>query len=343
MTARRRGTLAALPPLEADAVEAAAGAAAANAHEHERQSEWMPAGGFDGGPGQPPLAELAAVEQSLIRRAIPALKNRWPALIECDERLASLDVHAGGLAARIEQLRERLRHIDAEDADRFRQWVESGAQGERPEVQRPAAEAQLYDLEREAEGVRLAIERVERERVGCIVKHRRSLVRDSTALVERRRAEAEAALAEAERARQALCDAAEVKLWSRVYPDASASKVPPYGTLGAGQTVANATLGVDQAIAASTMYAAMRADIASVVDVLAPEHRQLLTDLGEAEAVDDPTAAAWVAEDAGKSQHRREIEAWMEAYRREYGALPAEHQLEAFIAQHQQAGTLPTL
>jgi hypothetical protein len=305
-----------LSAVDASYVEVAANAAAANVRQHERADEWRPAVGADQ-EGMPPVAELAAVEQSLARRAIPMLRNRWPEYEAACDRLADLDARAAEVAAVVESLREQLRHVDDLDADRLRQWHEDDRRGPRPEPQRADLEQRLHVATVEANGLGAAIAAAEQARVDVVVRRRRVLVRDASELVEQRRAEAEAALVEAERARAALVEAAEHRLWSRVFPDPSASTRPPYEQVGAGLPLKVGGEVVDYAETVEKLHR----DLASVVDVMAPEHRRLLVQAGEVEDVHDPSAAHWGAEEPRSERQRREAEV-VRLFVEEYGHEP---------------------
>jgi hypothetical protein len=297
-------------------LDSALGAAAAAERSRQREAEWLPAPGMDR-EGAPPLEELAAREQSILRRAIPPLRSRWAELDQADRRLAILDAHAAEVTATVERLHEQLRVVDTHDAVRLQAWIDDGRKGERPAPRRRDLEDALHAAEVEGAALARSVEAAEVERVNVITRHRRVLVRDATELVEERLEAARAALAAAERAREELTEAAALRLWARLFPHESASTVPPYGALGAG--LPNPLASVADA---ATLYTALRADLDQVKDTLSSEQRALLVRDGEVEERVDDGAAHWVGTEQGKRVRDAEHERLLGLFRQEYGRDP---------------------
>ncbi len=249
---------------------------------------------------------LAGQERSVLARLSPR-RNRWPGLLEIDERLDRLDLEQQELIARLAELHDRRQGADERYHQALARWMADGQDGERPEPEAAALDAEIVDMSaRHAALDELRALELERK-VAYVEKRRGSLVRDAEKDVERALEEYLAAVDAVHGLRDTLLAASSTARWARMYPSPTAAA--PVGVevnlaLGLMKPVIE-TLGINRQLTAAAVLDALKADANTIATRLTPEQRQELgvaTASPEQEAMwqDDERYQAWAREQREK-------------------------------------------
>jgi hypothetical protein len=263
--------------------------------------------------GAPPLTELARAEHAAVLSLVPRFRP-WSELAQFDDRLAELQGRHTAATDRVRELAERLANEPKRHADAMAQWLE-GEQGARPESRLAELEAEHRAAEGERDGLVVAVDRVLEERARHVERHRARLVKHADQLVDDCHERLTAAIEAVERERAALTGARESAIWSRLFSDESAARMPRFNTFGGGLRRVLQPLGLTAEVDADRVLTALREDAAWLRDAISPEQR---TALGEEQPFDHRREAGWDGDELRESEHRDRV-GRLERLRAEWG------------------------
>jgi hypothetical protein len=107
------------------------------------------------------LHKLAAHHETMDREAFAVDRGtEFLQLARFDERVAELERRQHEVATELQDVHLRLANVDIADAEALAKWQLSGRTGERPEPERPHLEQDRDCLERERDGLVVAVSKV---------------------------------------------------------------------------------------------------------------------------------------------------------------------------------------
>jgi hypothetical protein len=162
-------------------------------------------------------ADLASLQTNVWRRLSPA-RNRWPEILEFDQRVAELEMRQAEKATELRELNDREIAAPAADADRLATWQLDGEKGPRPEPELPGIKEQIRKRQEDWEALTRAIERVLVEKAALVEKHRSKLIKEADAQTEDAHARYLKLIHQAEAARDDLRTMRRAGVWARLYP-----------------------------------------------------------------------------------------------------------------------------
>ena len=265
--------------------------------------------------GMPPVQELARHETNALRRLSPR-RNRWPELVELDQRVGELEQRHAAATERRREVTAQLANAPLLDADRRGAWELAGRKGAEPLSTIPALEKSAAALEAEAAGLLAAVDRVLEQRQAFIEKHRERLAADAEQAANAKHAELSARIDEAERAREELTELRESVLWARCYGTELAGRHPTWRLFAGGLArPVRDTLGIDVQLEYRRLLDAVRADANWLLSAATAEQRAAL----EGRDPRTPPGTVWEDTDEGKLQRREESQAYRRRHRERFG------------------------
>ncbi|MEJ7567781.1 MAG: hypothetical protein WKF41_05905 [Gaiellaceae bacterium] len=273
----------------------------------------------------PAFELLRRGEGSALARISPR-RNRWPELRLIDERVAEIDQRQARASAELQDTRERRQGADGRYQSALADWLAAGQPGERPVSEAAELEERGAVLAAEIAAHDLVRERVLEERVAFVVQRRTALVRDVEKELEERRARCLALLDELEHARDDLSALAQTGAWARLYPSEALTAAPPYAgaIVGARLKIQERHLpGIKAQLPAVSIFALLRADVDHCASAITLE--QAAAAEGKTTSVLTGRDASWAGRAEDHERERKEKQARIDDYVREWGVVPREY------------------
>jgi len=242
-------------------------------------------------------------------------RNRWPKVLEFEQRLVEFDRRQEVLRAELTELRQQRETAPERHALALAGWFEHGEKGERPGSDADALGQAIVTKEAELVAVDRLVAKLLSEKIDFVTKNRSSLRRTAEGATAKARASYEQAIHALAGAREELLDCRSDQVWAELYPSETTRQTR--GTeanlsFGLLQPV-RSTLGVTTQLPITAIYEALTADAATIAERLTPEQRKELgvgpeaTPEGEAMWDSDPRHQEWAA---AKRRELNELAQW---------------------------------
>jgi len=249
------------------------------------------------------LERLSGLEQSFVARLMPRQRNRWPKLLEFEQRLAEFDGRQEVLRAELTELRQQRETAPERHALALAGWFEHGEKGERPGSDADALGQAIVTKEAELVAVDRLVAKLLSAKIDYVEKNRSSLRRTAEGATAKARGSYEEAIDALAGAREELLGCRSDQVWAAMFPSEITRQ--SRGTeanlaFGLLQPV-RSTLGVTNQLPVTAIYDALRADAATIAERLTPEQRKELgvgpeaTPESEAMWDEDPRNKEWAA------------------------------------------------
>ncbi len=297
----------------------AAKAALITAEQVEKIPKPVPADPRDGiGRG------LLSAEEGTWARLNPR-RSRWPALNRIDERVAELDRRRAALVDEIAVVNEQRATAEQRHADQLTAWYQDGERGERPSSDATVLDERLPDLRAEHAAVETLSEQVLAEKIAHVKKHRRSLVRTSTAEAAKAKVRYEQTIDELERARSDLVDARQTELWAQAFPSEHLNvTAPTYSLAGGVKSVCNRWFPeVTSDLPAAAMLGLLKDDATFLSSMIT--HDLKAASLGVRPELIRDDVAVWGGSEEDLARQEREKTRARERHTTTFGLPPAEY------------------
>ena len=218
---------------------------------------------------------FAGLEQSTLARLMPRHRNRWPKLLEHEQRLAEFDRRQETLRAELSELRQQRETAPERHALALAGWFEHGEKGERPGSDADALGQAIVTKEAELAAVDRLVAKLLAAKIDYVTKNRPSLRRTAEGATAKARASYEQAIDALAGAREELLTCRSDEVWIELYPSETTRQTR--GTeanlsFGLLQPV-RSTLGVTNQLPITAIYEALTADAATIAERLTPEQR----------------------------------------------------------------------
>lgn len=268
-------------------------------------------------------AEMARQEQSTLLRVGPK-RNRWRDLQRFDERLAAVDRRQAEVRAQLEEVKREREAEPAAYKAAIADWLQAGEKGEKPTSRLEELDRRIAELQAEAEAQGLVRERLLVERGEHVRTNRKRMAADVNKAVHAVEAEAQALVDQLEQKRQELLELRATEVWVRLFPDEKLASEPATQALaGARKSVQSRHLpGVEAGLSAPGVFALLREDARFCATVSTVDQAAALEGVSSARLTG--REAVWEGPDEERARQKRERDARLEAYRREWGHLPPE-------------------
>jgi len=246
-------------------------------------------------------------QQSFLARISPR-RNRWPELVEIDERVADLDRRQEELRGELAGLRDRRDRADEDHAARLAAWLAGGKQEPRPLSEVRELEEAIVEVSAEFGAIDSLRERVLEERIAFVAKHRKRLVKDAERAIDVVRKRYLELVAELEQVREELIGLNESRLWAELFPSELLATYAPAVELVGGrrQVTLRHMHFAKQGIPANGTFALLRADAEHFATVATLDQKAAIEGVSTAELTGD--GASWAGSDADLAQKKREKE-----------------------------------
>ena len=235
---------------------------------------------------------LAGLEQSTLARLMPRHRNRWPKLLEFEQRLVEFDRRQEVLRAELTELRQQRETAPERHALALAGWFEHGEKGERPGSDADVLEQAIVMKDAEVVAVDRLVAKLLDAKIDHVMKNRPSLRRTAEGATAKARATYEQAIDALAGARDELLDCRSDQVWAELYPsETTRQSRGTEANLSLGlQAPVKRTLGITNQISITAIYEALTADAASIVERLTPEQRK---ELGFRPQATPETEAMW--------------------------------------------------
>lgn len=161
---------------------------------------------------------LAGLEQSTLARLMPRHRNRWPKLLEFEQRLAEFDRRQEVLRAEVSELRQQRETAPERHALAVAGWLERGEPGERPGSDVDVLEQAIVTKEAELVAVDRLVAKLLTAKIDYVTKNRPSLRRTAEGATAKARASYEQAIDALAGAREELLTCRSDQVWAEMYP-----------------------------------------------------------------------------------------------------------------------------
>lgn len=265
---------------------------------------------------------LAGLEQSMLARISPRHRNRWPDLLEIDERWEDCDRRQEEIRASLNDLHTRRQRAETEHADALAAWMIAGQQGSRPMSEAKALDDAIADAAAEHDAVDRLRDTILEERIAFMNKHRKRLVRDADEETQRARERYVEAIAEVERVRAELIGLRETTVWASLYPSDTLRSFAPSHALAGGGRRASERRGFQTAVPAPAVFDLLRDDAEHLTTVATAEQAAAIDGVSRAALMGDE--AMWAGSDEDRERQKREKQRLIEMYERTWGRKPDE-------------------
>lgn len=263
----------------------------------------------------PDAENLLAMETTGIRRFTPS-RNRWPQIIELDERVQQLEQRQRGITEQIQQLEERKATASARDSEALAAWLVE-QKGPRPEPELPNIEAVLLDLRADFDGLTLAIAQILEEKTRYVERHRNRLAEEADKHVDEAHARLTMLLDATAKARHDLAELRHAAIWARTYPDAVAMSAAPTAVLlGGSRKTLERVLGISTPLDAGRVLHALKQDADMLKTAITAEQRAVLAGRDPSRRTSD---AVWANTPEGEAQRRADTEAMRKRHAEDWG------------------------
>jgi len=238
------------------------------------------------------LERLSGPETSFLARISPRHRNRWPKLLEFEQRLVEFDRRQEVLRAELAELRQQRETAPERHALALAGWFERGENGERPGSDADVLEQAIVMKDAEVVAVDRLVAKLLDEKITYVTKNRASLRRTAEGATAKARATYEQAIDALAGAREELLDCRSDQVWAELYPsETTRQSRGTEANLSLGlQAPVKRTLGITNQISITAIYEALTADAASIVERLTPEQRK---ELGFRPQATPETEAMW--------------------------------------------------
>ncbi len=258
---------------------------------------------------------LSGLEQSTLARLMPRQRNRWPKLLEYEQRLAEFDGRQEVLRAELSELRQQRETAPERHALAVAGWFERGENGERPGSDADVLEQAIVTRDAELAAVDRLVAKLLMAKIDFVEKNRPSLRRTAEGATAKARATYEQAIDALAGAREQLLDCRSDQVWSELYPSETTRQTRgTEANLSLGlQAPVKRTLGITNQLPVTAIYEALTADAATIAERLTPEQRKELgvgpqaTPEQEAMWDSDPRQQEWAA---AKRRELNELAQW---------------------------------
>jgi hypothetical protein len=251
-------------------------------------------------------ADLAATETSVWRRLSPA-RNRWPEIVEFDQRVAELEMRQAAKADELRELRDREMAEPPAHADRLAAWQLEGEHGPRPESELPTIRRQIRQRQEEWDALTRATERVLAEKAEFVEKHRGRLVRDADRLADDAHRRYLELVDQLTNQRAELQASRRATVWARLYPGEAAARETPDQFCG-GRAKPLRAMGLEASVAPDRVLDALKADADWLRDAATPEQKALM---GEGRDPRTPPATEWSDTPEAKAERDKRTAEWL--------------------------------
>lgn len=272
----------------------------------------------------PNFQRLAGLEQSMVARISPRHRNRWPELMEIDDRWQQCDRRQEELRAALADLHRSRANAEADHARAVAAWIAAGQTDPRPVSEAGALDAAIVDTQAECAAMDTVRDRILEERIAFVDKHRKRLVHDADDETQRARAHYVDAIAELERARAELIGLRETTVWASLYPSDTLQSHPPTHALAGGGRRASERRGFQSAVPAPAVFDLLRDDADHLATVATAEQAAAIHGVSRAALSGDQ--AMWAGSDEDGAFQKRERERLIEQYESVWGRPPPEFQ-----------------
>ena len=246
---------------------------------------------------------LAGLEQSTLARLMPRQRNRWPKLLEFENRLAEFDRRQEVLRAELSELRQQRETAPERHALALAGWFERSEKGERPGSDADVLEQAIVTKEAELAAVDRLVAKLLTAKITYVEKNRPSLRRTAEGATAKARASYEQAIDALAGAREELLACRGDQIWAELYPSETTRQTRGMEVnLALGlQAPVKRTLGVKAQLPITAIYEALTADAATIAERLTPEQREELgvgpqaTPEKQAMWHEDPRYKEWTA------------------------------------------------
>jgi hypothetical protein len=160
-------------------------------------------------------------EAGPLRRFSP--RKSWPEVGAIDAKLAKLDRQRAELGEKIAQLEQAIRDAARADMEAVAEWQLAGSTGGRPLATVLALEAELAQARSDVDACAVAEERILREKVEFVSKHRKRLNADAAKTRGLAVKRLQDAITEVEQARAEAVEALLSERWTREFPGDAAN------------------------------------------------------------------------------------------------------------------------
>lgn len=276
-------------------------------------------------PREAPHFELFQRAEGWAAARINPRRSRWPALQQLDARVAEIDLAQTRALSELGELQQRRASAEPEHQARLADWLAGGQQGPRPVSEAGELDTRIAELTAEVAAHDISRERVYGERVAYVEKQRKRLLREAEAERKRRLARCLALVDELEREREELIACRQTELWAALFPhDTLATEAPFTNCIaGARLKVQERHLpGVKAQLPAHSVFGLLRDDANHCATVVTTAQAAALSGSTEKALTDEE--AAWQDRKFELDQRRRENQAAIDAYVREWGVKPSE-------------------
>jgi hypothetical protein len=172
-------------------------------------------------PPQPRSRTAVPADSGPLRRFSP-LKS-WPEVAAYDAKLAQLDRQRSELGERIGRLEQSINDARTADRTAVADWQLAGGTGAHPPSTVPALEAELEQARYDVESFASAEDRILREKVAFVEKHRKRLVSDAAKARSEAVKSLQNAITTVEQAREEATAALQTERWAREFPGEDAN------------------------------------------------------------------------------------------------------------------------
>ena len=235
---------------------------------------------------------FAGLEQSTLARLMPRHRNRWPKLLEHEQRLAEFDRRQETLRAELSELRQQRETAPERHALALAGWFEHGEKGERPGSDADVLEQAIVTKAAELAAVDRLVAKLLAAKIDYVTKNRPSLRRTAEGATAKARASYEQAIDALVDAREELLACRSDQVWSELYPSETTRQTRgTEANLALGlQGPVKRTLGVTDQLPVTAIYEVLTADAATIAERLTPEQRK---ELGVGPQATPETEAMW--------------------------------------------------
>jgi hypothetical protein len=277
-------------------------------------------------PREGPHFDLLRGDNDGVFARMSPRRNRWPELEQIDGRIAEVDQQQAQIAAEQLAVMERRRDADARHQLALADWFAAGQPDPRPVSEAGELDDRAAALQAEHAARDILRDRLFEERAAYVVTKRKSLVRDADRATQKRLARCLALLDELEQAREDLIALRQSTVWAALYPSEALANEPPFSNALAGgrQSIQQKHLpGVSKSmLIAGNVLALLRDDVRHCAAALTVEQAAEIS--GGSSASIAGKDAAWQDRKFELEQERRQKQAAIEAYTKEWGIPPSE-------------------
>jgi len=261
------------------------------------------------------LERLSGPEQSFVARISPRHRNRWPRLLEFEQRLAEFDGRQEVLRAELAELRQQRETAPERHALALAGWFERGEKGERPGSDTDVLEQAIVTKEAELVAVDRLVAKLLDAKITYVEKNRSALRRTAEDATAKARSRYEQAIDDLASVREELLACRSDQMWAELFPNELTSQsrgTEAHVALGL-QGPVKRTLGLVTQLPVTAIHEALRADAATIAERLTPEQRKELgvgpqaTPEREAMWSEDPRSKEWAA---AKQRELNEMSRW---------------------------------